>query len=205
MTRQHLLDAAAIVFAREGFHGATLDEVAATAGFTKGAVYSNFKSKDELFLELLDERVERQFAVATEVLESGSHETAEQLPRVRELLHSNRFFWEDAWTTLYLEFVLYSRRNPEAAAKLAATAQRTRELVTAMVENEYATVGTKPKYPTAHLAEISLALFNGLGIDRLVDPGSVTDETLDTVLQYLYDSLGVDDPAPDPAEPAPSE
>jgi AcrR family transcriptional regulator len=205
MTRQHLLDAAAIVFAREGFHGATLDEVAATAGFTKGAVYSNFKSKDELFLELLDERVERQFAVATEVLDSGSHETAEQLPRVRELLHSNRFFWEDAWTTLYLEFVLYSRRNPEAAAKLAASAQRTRELVTAMVDNEYAAVGTKPKYPTAHLAEISLALFNGLGIDRLVDPGSVTDETLDTVLQYLYDSLGVDDPPSDPVEAAPSE
>jgi hypothetical protein len=50
-----------------------------------------------------------------------------------------------------------------------------------------------------------LALFNGLGIDRLVDPGSVTDETLDTVLQYLYDSLGVDDPPSDPVEAAPSE
>ena len=126
MTRQHLLDAAAIVFARDGFHGSTLDEVAATAGFTKGAVYSNFKSKDDLFLALLDERIERQFAVTSEVLESGSHETAEQLPRIRELLRGNTFFWEDSWTTLYLEFVLYSRRNPEAAAKLAASAQRTR-------------------------------------------------------------------------------
>ena len=67
MTRQHLLDAAAIVFARDGFHGSTLDEVAATAGFTKGAVYSNFKSKDDLFLELLDDRVDRQFAVVTEI------------------------------------------------------------------------------------------------------------------------------------------
>src|SRR5438477_300553 len=53
MTRQHLLDAAAIVFARNGFHGSTLDEVAATAGFTKGAVYSNFKNKDDLFIDLL--------------------------------------------------------------------------------------------------------------------------------------------------------
>jgi hypothetical protein len=52
------------------------------------------------------------------------------------------------------------------------------------------------KYPTAHLAEISLALFNGLGIDRMVDPTSVTDELLDTVLTYLYDSLGVDDDPP---------
>ena len=199
MTRQHLLDAAAIVFARNGFHGSTLDEVAATAGFTKGAVYSNFKSKDDLFLALLDERIERQFSVATEVLEAGSHDTTEQLPRVRELLRSGAFFWEDSWTTLYLEFVLYSRRNPEAAAKLAASARRTRALVTEMVENEYAAVGTSPKYPTAHLAEISLALFNGLGMDRLVDPGAVTEETLDTVLTYLYDSMGVDDTLPDDA------
>src|SRR5476649_1930069 len=85
MTRRHLLEAAAIVFARDGFHGATLDDVAATAGFTKGAVYSNFKSKDDLFLALLDDRIERQFAIALEVLDSGSHETAEQLPRIREL------------------------------------------------------------------------------------------------------------------------
>jgi len=196
MTRQHLLDAAAIVFARDGFHGSTLDEVAATAGFTKGAVYSNFKSKDELFLALLDERLERQVAVATEVLESGSHETPEQLPRVRELLRSRAFFWEDSWTTLYLEFVLYSRRNPDAAAKLAASAQRAHALATEMVEAEYAAAGAVPRYPTGHLAEISLALFNGLAIDRLVDPASVNDATLDTVLAYLYDSMGVDDSPP---------
>jgi AcrR family transcriptional regulator len=192
MTRQHLLDAAAIVFTRNGFHGSTLDEVAATAGFTKGAVYSNFKSKDDLFLALLDDRIERQFAVASEVLEAGSHDVTEQLPRIRELLHSNAFFWDDSWTTLYLEFVLYSRRNPEAAAKLAASAERTRAFVTAMMDAEYATVGSESRYPTAHLAEISLALFNGLGIDRLVDPRSVTEATIDTVVSFLYESMGVD-------------
>src|SRR5262249_53432660 len=68
MTRQHLLDAAAIVFARDGFHGATLDEVATAAGFSKGAVYSNFKSKEDLFLALFDERIDRQFAVVSEAL-----------------------------------------------------------------------------------------------------------------------------------------
>jgi AcrR family transcriptional regulator len=195
MTRRHLLDAAAIVFTRNGFHGSTLDEVAATAGFTKGAVYSNFKSKDDLFLALLDDRIERQFAVATEVLDSGPHDTADQLPRVRELMRSGAFFWDDAWNTLYLEFVLYSRRNPEAAAKLAASSQRTRAFVTDMVGTEYAAAATAgPKYPIDHLAEISLALFNGLAIDRMIDPASVTDETLDTVLSFLYDSMGVDDP-----------
>jgi AcrR family transcriptional regulator len=194
MTRQHLLDAATIVFTRDGFHGATLDDVAATAGFTKGAVYSNFKSKDDLFLALLDDHIERQFAVASEVLDAGPRETAEQLPRIRELVRGGAFFWDDSWTTLYLEFVQYSIRTPEAAAKLAASSQRTRAFVKLMIENEYAAVGTKSNYPTEHLAEISLALFSGLGIDRLIDPTSVTTETIDTVMTYLYDSMGVDDP-----------
>ena len=68
MTRRHLLEAAAIVFARDGFHGATLDAIASYAGFTKGAVYSNFKSKDDLFLALLDDRIDRQAAITAEVL-----------------------------------------------------------------------------------------------------------------------------------------
>jgi AcrR family transcriptional regulator len=203
MTRQHLLDAATIVFTRQGFHGSTLDEVAATAGFTKGAVYSNFKSKDDLFLALLDDHIERQFAVASEVLDSGPRDTSEQLPRIRELIRAGGFFWDDSWNTLYLEFVLYSRRNPEAAAKLAASAQRTRAFVQEMIETEYANVGVTGNYPTDHLAEISLALFNGLGMDRLVDPTAVTQEVLDTVLTFMYSSMGVNDPPPEDAHSEP--
>ena len=193
MTRQHLLDAAAIVFARDGFHGSTLDQVAATAGFTKGAVYSNFKSKDDLFVELLDERINRQFAVVADVLGAGTHVQAEQFPRVRDLIQGmNVMFWDDTWNTLYLEFVLYARRNPEAQAKLTATARRSREFVQALIEHEYAAIGGAPKYPTAELAEISLALFSGLGIDRLIDPSAMTEQTLDTILTLLYDAFGVD-------------
>ena len=56
MTREHLLEAAASCSPATGYHGASLDEVAAAAGFTKGAVYSNFKSKEDLFLALFDDR-----------------------------------------------------------------------------------------------------------------------------------------------------
>ena len=199
MTRQHLLDAAAIVFARNGFHGSTLDEVAATAGFTKGAVYSNFKSKDDLFLELVDDRIDRQFAVVSEVLESGSHDAAEQFPRIREIFRRD-MFWDDDFVTLWLEFVLYARRNPEVQAKLASSVQRSRAQVQALIEHEYAIIGVRPSYPTRDLAEISLALFNGLGIDRLVNPSVVTDQTLDTTLSFLYGAMGVDREV-EPAEP----
>jgi AcrR family transcriptional regulator len=192
MTRQHLLDAAAIVFARNGFHGSTLDEVAATAGFSKGAVYSNFKSKDDLFLALLDDRIDRQFAVVSEILETGSHDKAEQFPRIREIFRSD-MFWSDDFLTLWLEFVLYARRNPDAQAKLAASVQRSRAQVQELIEHEYAVSGGSPDYPTRDLAEISLALFNGLGMNRLVNPAAMTDELLDTTLTFLYAAMGVDD------------
>jgi AcrR family transcriptional regulator len=191
MTRQHLLDAAAIVFARNGFHGSTLDEVAATAGFSKGAVYSNFKSKDDLFLALLDDRIDRQFAVVSEVLETSSHDKAEQFPRIREIFRSD-MFWSDDFLTLWLEFVLYARRNPDAQAKLAASVQRSRAQVQQLIEHEYATAGGSPDYPTRDLAEISLALFNGLGMNRLVNPSAMTDELLDTTLAFLYAAMGVE-------------
>jgi AcrR family transcriptional regulator len=192
MTRQHLLDAAAIVFARDGFHGSTLDEVAATAGFSKGAVYSNFKSKDDLFLELLHDRVDRQFAVVGEALETGSHDQAEQYPRILQILRSATSPWDDSFVTLWLEFILYARRNPDAQKKLAASAQRARAQVQALIEHEYEAVGVTPNYPTADLAEIGLALFNGLGIDRIVDPSAVSDRMLDTTLSFLFDAMGVD-------------
>jgi len=192
MNRQHLLDAAAIVFARNGFHGSTLDEVAATAGFSKGAVYSNFKSKDDLFLVLFHERVDRQFAVVSEALETGSHLQAEQFPRIRQILRSDASPWDDSFVTLWLEFVLYARRNPDAQKKLAASAQRARAQVQALIEHEYEVVGVTPKYPAADLAEIGMALFNGLGLDRLIDPTAVTEEMLDTTLSFLFDAMGVD-------------
>jgi AcrR family transcriptional regulator len=209
MTRQHLLEAAAIVFARNGFHGSTLDEVAATAGFTKGAVYSNFKSKEDLFLELLDDRMIRQFALVTEVLESGPHDQADQRPRMRDLVSAG-MFWDDTWSVLYLEFVLYATRNPEARAKLAASAQHERARVQQMIETEYAATGAESPYPARDLAEISLALFNGFGIDRLINPDTVTHETLDTTLAVFYamgggprpESLQADS-GPPPDAPAP--
>ena len=204
MTRQHLLEAAAMVFARNGFHGSTLDEVAATAGFTKGAVYSNFKSKDDLFLALLDDRIERQFALTAEVLDSGPHEAAEMLPRMRELLSPEATFWDDNWETLFLEFVLYARRNPEAAAKLADRAARERALVQQIIENEHANLGLSPEYRTRELAEISIALVGGLAIARLIDPRAVTDETLDAMLSILNRSIGVADEGAKARSPTPS-
>src|ERR1700679_1871859 len=74
--RDRILDAASKVFAAEGFAGATIDAIGQAAGFTKGAVYSNFESKDELFLALLDREFEQRGALIATALESGGDTAA---------------------------------------------------------------------------------------------------------------------------------
>ncbi len=189
MTRQYLLEAAAVVFARDGFHGATLDDVASLAGFTKGAVYSNFKSKDDLFLALIDDRIERTYTVISDVVENVAHEASAQLPHIRELLRGGSLYWDETWQALNLEFLLYARRNPAVRAKLAARAEREREIAQLFIQNEHASRGIEPPWPVEELAKVSLALFGGLAHFSLIDPGSVTDTTIETALSLLYEAM----------------
>ena len=119
LTRDHLLTAAAQVFAERGFHGATLDEVARVAGFTKGAVYSNFKNKDDLFLALFKANYEREMAQLVATLEAST------IPAVERLSDFVALIQEEARRSpnsalLYLEFWMYASRNPEARERLAA-------------------------------------------------------------------------------------
>ena len=95
-----------------------------------------------------------------------------------------------------LEFVLYAKRNPGAAEKLAASVQRQREWTIAMLEHQYASIGAKPNFPAPVLAILSIGLFEGLSIGRLADPTAFTQDVLTEVLTFLYQSIGVDDPEP---------
>jgi AcrR family transcriptional regulator len=201
ITRQTLIDAAAMVFARDGFHSASLDEVAKTAGFTKGAVYSNFKSKEDLFLAVLDDRVERQFVIITEALDTSSHDREEQLPRLAGAIHSQ--MWDDNWSMLFLEFVLYASRNDKARTKLVAFQRKSRTLIADLIDAEYAASGPPPPaYPTSFLAILSMAIFNGFGVEHLIEPEAVSEEVLEQLLHFMYDAMGSDDP--DAVTPRPS-
>ncbi len=113
-TRHYLLQAAAQVFAEHGFHGASLDEVAAAAGFTKGAVYSNFKNKEDLFLALIEANYARELGALRETLDGSDIAPADRLSDFVGLIR-NEFEQVPAnWNALYLEFVLYAMRNPAA-------------------------------------------------------------------------------------------
>jgi AcrR family transcriptional regulator len=112
-TRDRLLDAAGQVFARRGFHAATVDEVADAAGYTKGAVYSNFATKDALFLALLDQRLAAQLqqVEALYAIESSEELLAALRGRTEQEFAAARDFG-----VLMVEFSLYAMRHPAAQA-----------------------------------------------------------------------------------------
>jgi AcrR family transcriptional regulator len=192
MTRRHLLDAAAQVFAREGFHRASLDDVAATAGFTKGAVYSNFANKDELFLAVFEDRYAQEQTEMRRVLTEDEQpyelgNQSEVFEQVRGVIDRT---WDDDWTALYLEFVLHARRNAHAAQKLAESVQRQRAMTTKMLEDAYESVGYEPDRPVEVLATIAVGLFDGLALGRLADPSAFDDEMLTHFLYFMVSSIG---------------
>jgi AcrR family transcriptional regulator len=191
-TRQHLLDAGAIVFGRRGYHGASLDEVAATAGFTKGAVYSNFKNKEDLFVAVLEQQIYGQIHEVEAMLAEHPHPGPEQLAAIRTLITPTD---EVNWTALYLEFVLYALRNPSARELLIAFRRRTRDAVQRLVEQEWTMLGSDPPISARSMATLALALFQGVDLERLIDPEDVSSETANESLYFMLaaaSGLGID-------------
>src|SRR4051794_40865740 len=110
-TRARLLDGAARVFARRGYHAATLEEVASEVGLTKGAVYSNFASKEELFLALVDVEIGKRVGEVARVVEARGSLDALQAEAERQF---QRFVREEPhWPLLFYEFFSYGARSDE--------------------------------------------------------------------------------------------
>jgi AcrR family transcriptional regulator len=114
-TRELLLRAAETIFVRDGYEGAELGEIATLAGRTKGAIYAHFKSKEDIFLALIEEHTTRYRAQMAEML-AGSTSTEENLAAFRKFclgLAEDR-----TWALLFLEFKLFAIRHPEAKERL---------------------------------------------------------------------------------------
>jgi len=117
-TRQRLLEAALGVFARNGYDRATVDEIVREAGFSKGAFYVHFESKDDLFWAMLEERIDRQLDSFREALDS-SLPVAQNLQTILgSAFDLNRN--DPLWSALFMEFVAHSARNDRVRERLAA-------------------------------------------------------------------------------------
>jgi AcrR family transcriptional regulator len=187
-TRSRLLEAAEAVFRRRGFAGSTVEEIVETAGYTRGALYSNFDSKESLFIELLQNRVYDEFTRMLEETPSEDSPRGQMLSNARELMrryeHGQRWLFE-----LWLECLAHAARHPDFAALPATFWRGNRALVGAWIEHVYADADKRPPIEPKHLASALTALDIGLAIQNLVDPEEVPLDLYPQLYELLFGPL----------------
>jgi AcrR family transcriptional regulator len=171
-TREELLAAGYQLFRKSGFHGTSLDQVATAAGYTKGAVYSNFASKEDLFFAVYERRVEEALARSREFLEGASAEAPLELTR-RVLTDSDR-----GWMAVFFEFWAHVLRTPDLRARFLALHRRAQE---PLVDHGREWLPEGVEVEGWVLA--NTAMVNGMQLERLTDPDLDAAELAVTMLE----------------------
>ena len=170
LTRSRVLAAAGEVFAERGFHAASLEDVADRAGYSIGAVYSNFRSKDDLFLSLMTERLrafEDGLAAAFGETNAaggagGPASKAAMIEAELEQVERGQDARPKGWWRLLNEFRAYAEKDPPTQARLEATQSRCRKILGDHIARFASSVGVTLPMPPSEVAEIFMAAGDGL-------------------------------------------
>jgi AcrR family transcriptional regulator len=184
--RDRILDAASKVFAAEGFAGATIDAIGQAAGFTKGAVYSNFGSKDELFLALLDREFELRGEQIATALESGGDTTAAAQALSRSVLDSVHDHAD--YYVLFVEYWLRAVRDSELRERLIA---RRRAAAAQQADNLSGSAAATPGRPLADLAQLVVTMNLGIAMEEVLRPGTIDPDLLGQLISGLLESVAI--------------
>jgi AcrR family transcriptional regulator len=182
-----LLEAARRVFLAEGYSGATIDAIALDAGFSKGVVYSQFASKADLFLVLIEQRIERRAQENAAVIESadGEPETS-----VVDLLHrgARRSEEEAAWARLLIEFRVVAARDEVVNARYADLHEQAIDALANLLGRVCERSRETLPVPPRTMAKFLLALDSGVTLERSVSPDSMPASELD---EFFSRALGL--------------
>ncbi|MGH3967520.1 MAG: TetR/AcrR family transcriptional regulator [Mycobacterium sp.] len=182
-TKARLLDAAAEVIARRGVERASLDEMAAHAGLTKGAIYSNFTSKDDVVAALIDTRLEHHFR-RLETAIDPSAELTKQTAQAAEV-------WLAAWVDsqesflLSIEFALHLGRHPDLRTHFAERYSKLRAKYAHIVQDHGAAADGQSPLPAEQMSIIYIAMIEGLSLAKLTQPEAVPDELFSKALEVI--------------------
>lgn len=166
-TRKCLLEAAAQVFSKQGLEGTSIDQVAQSAGYTKGAFYANFKSKEELFLVMLDERFAQEIERLDQLL-SGTHEPLEEATAAAaDFIH---FASDDDWPRLYFEFVAHAARDQEFRQELATRMKAMRARFTEVFARWKQGYDKVAPIPQEDITAMIFFMADGFLVDRMIEP-----------------------------------
>jgi AcrR family transcriptional regulator len=166
-TREQLLVTATQLFLRDGYFATSLEKVADEAGFSKGAVYSNFGGKDELCLAVLDGiHADQALQIGAALNTKGGLDR--RLAALRRW--AERTLGDEGWSSLEIEFASQARRDPGLRGELARRSVAIRALIATMIEAHAHDFGIELPLPAADLATALLSLGVGLGLQRALDP-----------------------------------
>jgi len=184
--RRRLLDAALGVFAEHGYAGANLDQVAAAAGLTKGAIYSNFASKDDLFFAMMHDQGVRRVEAVRAALEASAG-----APRQQQALHdigrilTEAFIQQREWQLVFLDFWRRAVQDDDVRAQFAAHRRTLRAAIADCVKQALGRAPALGELTVDDIVTVFLALSNGLAIEQYADPDVVSSDLFGRVLAQL--------------------
>jgi AcrR family transcriptional regulator len=184
-TRRRLLEAAETVFARRGFHGASVDEIAREAGATTGALYAHFAGKEDLFLQLLDHTMAQDIRAYSEA--SGAAAAPDEAARAGADRWMQVLTERPHYFPLFIEFWAYSVRDPAIRERFAERLATFRQATGLLIAAGAAAQGVEvPSEFAERLGLFVNALANGLALEKLIDPAAVPDEFFGDMLGLVF-------------------
>lgn len=163
VTRQRLVDAAGRVFCRKGFEAAAIDVIADEAGFSRGAFYSNFESKDELFVELIGRHLSAEIDTLSHALDriESASELAPAIERRYQVLGE-----DGSWCLLTTEFQLYTMRGGIKAGQFAEIYESYRQRLGELIATHFDRLGIESDLTPYEFGVAQIALSHGLALQR---------------------------------------
>jgi AcrR family transcriptional regulator len=192
-TRDKLFEAAARVFEDQGIGGASIEAVALAAGFTRGAFYSNFASKDELIIAMLEDHVEQSIQRCLDLL--AKHKKPEDFIDAFRNLDRTRQDPLGRSPLLHMEMILFVARAEKRRPELAKRLRARRQMMTEIVDTTATHSGRNFPNP-AWVGAILLALEDGFRLHRLIDPDTTPGDSFVRAIGDLQQAIGVAFDAP---------
>jgi len=186
-TRMCLMEAAGKIFSRQGLQQASIDDVAEEAGYTKGAFYANFRSKEELFLAMLDERFAARLEQIERVLASGDGLEDQTRRAGADFVDAMRA--DPEWERLFFEFAAYAARNPDFREELVTRYRSLRDAIAAALEGAKEHHGDHASMDFHEVSLMLFALSNGFQLEKLLEPDAVSDDLYGQMLLVFFTGL----------------
>jgi len=189
LTRRRLLDAAEVVFAQRGFHGASVDEIAREAGATTGALYSNFSGKEDLFLAMFERSAQADVHDYAEIFTTQA--TPEEQTRAVADVWMRILRERPHYFPLVIEFWAYAMREPRLRDPLAERFRTLRAASARLVTQgaQRRGISLSPEF-AERLGLLITALGNGLALEKLLDPDAIADEAYGDLLTLIFSAFG---------------